>query len=346
MGHRCSNPGQSRYKKCSTVHFGHGSNVPRQPAHMLRWVMYHEPLSETGTMIASARRNSSFARYRFALLRSETAVPANGYAAYRISAPIAIHHESIERKRLCAIALAVLTLHGVLAIEALRAFQSEAITNEPTALDVRLNVVAPPRAPALAMPALSLPPGRNAPTATQTSPSPATPPHSRRSIAAPVRRAPLSAATGAPQAAQEPANPPSSIAALGAALPASQTAPEHDASVATPSAKPSASGSESENAAAQPATAPSFNAAYLHNPPPAYPEIAQRRAWEGTVLLKVHVLASGKPDHIEVVSSSGHPPLDEAAQEAVNGWRFIPAKRAAHAVDGWVQVPIEFKLRT
>ncbi|MGV2289389.1 energy transducer TonB [Trinickia sp. YCB016] len=166
-------------------------------------------------------------------------------------------------------------------------------------------------------------------------------------MAAPIRRAPSPAATRASQAAQASANPPSSIAALSPAPPSSQTAPEHDASAATPSAKRSENESESsESVAAQTASAPSFNAAYLHNPPPAYPEIAQRRAWEGAVLLKVHVLANGKPDHIEVVSSSGHPPLDEAAQEAVNGWRFIPAKRAAQAVDGWVQVPIEFKLGT
>lgn len=165
-------------------------------------------------------------------------------------------------------------------------------------------------------------------------------------MSASIPHTPSPAATRASQTAHEPANLPSSIAALSAAPPASQTAPEHDASDATPSARPSESRSESETAAAQTASAPSFNAAYLHNPPPAYPAIAQRRAWEGAVLLKVHVLANGKPDHIEVVSSSGYPPLDEAAQEAVNGWRFIPAKRAAQAVDGWVQVPIEFKLGT
>ncbi|QCP49868.1 TonB family protein [Trinickia violacea] len=305
-------------------------------------------------MIASARRYSSFARYRLAASCSVAAVPATGDAACRISAPIAVHREGIERKQLCAIALAVLGLHGLLAIEAFRAFESKTTASEPSALDVRLNVLAPPRAPALAAPALSPSPGRNASKATQTPPSPSTPPHARRSTAALIRPAPSPAATRTSQAAHDPANPPSSLAAPSGAPPATQTtpqttpqtAPQHDAGAAPPSAKPSASGSESENAAAQPATAPSFNAAYLHNPPPAYPAMAQRRAWEGTVLLKVHVLANGKPDHIEVVSSSGHPPLDEAAQEAVNDWRFIPAKRAAQAVDGWVQVPIEFKLGT
>lgn len=297
-------------------------------------------------MIASARRYSSFARYRCAASRSVAAAPVSGCAAWRISAPLDVHGEVIERKRLCAIALAVLGLHGLLAIEAFRVFESKASTREPTALDVQLNAFAPPRALMFAGPALSHPLDRNASKATQTSPPPSTPPHSRRSMTASVRRAPSPATSRASQAAQPSANPPSSITALSAAPVASQSAPEHDASAATASARPSESGSESETAAAQTTSAPSFNAAYLHNPPPAYPEIAQRRAWEGAVLLKVHVLANGKPDHIEVVSSSGHPPLDEAAQEAVNGWRFTPAKHAAQAVDGWVQVPIEFKLGT
>ena len=45
-------------------------------------------------------------------------------------------------------------------------------------------------------------------------------------------------------------------------------------------------------AAPAPVTPASANAAYLKNPAPEYPSLAQRRGWEGTVLLRVHVLAS------------------------------------------------------
>jgi periplasmic protein TonB len=297
-------------------------------------------------MIASARRNSSFARYRFAVLPGAAAVPAIGHAVCAISPPNTVRYAGFERKPLCAIALAVLGLHGLVAIEAFRAFESNAPESEPVALDVQLNAFTPPRAPAFSAPAHSPTLGRNAEQVAQTPPSPSAPPHLHRSTTVPVRRAPTPAATRASPTAQEPANAQPGIGDRSAAPSAPPAIPEHDADAATPSAKPSASVSDSENTAAQPITAPSFNAAYLHNPPPAYPDIAQQRSWEGAVLLKVHVLASGKPDQIEIASSSGHPPLDDAAKEAVADWSFIPAKRAAHAVDGWVQVPIEFKLGT
>ena len=45
-------------------------------------------------------------------------------------------------------------------------------------------------------------------------------------------------------------------------------------------------------------------AGYLRNPAPTYPAFAQRQRWEGTVLIRVHVLASGKPDKLEITQSS------------------------------------------
>ncbi|MDY1046080.1 energy transducer TonB [Pseudomonas coleopterorum] len=97
--------------------------------------------------------------------------------------------------------------------------------------------------------------------------------------------------------------------------------------------------------APQPLTPASANAGYLHNPAPEYPALAMRRNWEGTVLLRVHVLASGKPSEIQVQTSSGRSQLDDAALVAVKRWSFVPAKRGADPVDGWVSVPIDFKLR-
>ncbi|WP_430300518.1 energy transducer TonB, partial [Pseudomonas aeruginosa] len=83
---------------------------------------------------------------------------------------------------------------------------------------------------------------------------------------------------------------------------------------------------------------------HLHNPAPEYPALAMRRGWEGTVLLRVHVLASGSPSEIQVQKSSGREALDQAAVKAVKRWSFVPAKRGDKAEDGWVSVPIDFKL--
>ena len=87
-----------------------------------------------------------------------------------------------------------------------------------------------------------------------------------------------------------------------------------------------------------------FAAAYLRNPAPDYPDVAQRRGWEGTTILNVHVLANGRPDQVRLSASSGHDALDDAAVAAVTDWRFVPAKRGTESIDGWVSVPVVFKL--
>jgi protein TonB len=94
-----------------------------------------------------------------------------------------------------------------------------------------------------------------------------------------------------------------------------------------------------------PVTPASANAGYLHNPAPQYPALAMRRNWEGTVLLRVHVLATGKPGEIQIQKSSGRDQLDDAALAAVKRWSFAPAKQGNNPVDGWVSVPIDFKLQ-
>lgn len=91
-------------------------------------------------------------------------------------------------------------------------------------------------------------------------------------------------------------------------------------------------------------TEPRGYAGYLNNPPPNYPAAAQKRGLEGQVVLKVHVLPSGHPDNVTVARSSGHAILDDAALKAVAQWTFEPARRGQTAVDGWVQVPLNFKI--
>jgi protein TonB len=126
---------------------------------------------------------------------------------------------------------------------------------------------------------------------------------------------------------------------------ASEAAP----ATAAPDALPVAAAPASTPALAAPAaqekvSEPRGYAGYLDNPPPAYPPSAQKRGLEGQVVLKVHVLASGQPDSVTVARSSGHAILDDAALKAVTQWTFEPARRGQSAIDGWVQVPLNFKI--
>jgi protein TonB len=82
----------------------------------------------------------------------------------------------------------------------------------------------------------------------------------------------------------------------------------------------------------------------LSNRKPVYPYAARRRGLEGRVVLGVTVTSDGSAAAVEVVSSSGSALLDQAALQAVQGWRFIPAQRNGQAVSGRVQVPITFRL--
>lgn len=92
-------------------------------------------------------------------------------------------------------------------------------------------------------------------------------------------------------------------------------------------------------------TSPDYRASYLNNPRPAYPMVARRMGWEGRVVLNVEVLADGSCGAVNIFQSSGHEALDNAALRTVQGWRFVPASRAGHAVTQWFKVPIQFSLK-
>ena len=64
------------------------------------------------------------------------------------------------------------------------------------------------------------------------------------------------------------------------------------------------------------------------NPKPVYPPLAIRQQLEGTVVLAIDVLPSGKVANISVEAGSGFTLLDRAAIKAVSQWRFTPAHRA------------------
>jgi protein TonB len=84
---------------------------------------------------------------------------------------------------------------------------------------------------------------------------------------------------------------------------------------------------------------------YVYSPRPEYPISARRDGREGRVLLRVLVDERGKSKTVEVNQSSGSEALDRAAAEAINHWRFSPARRGNRPVESWVRVPIEFQLK-
>jgi periplasmic protein TonB len=87
-----------------------------------------------------------------------------------------------------------------------------------------------------------------------------------------------------------------------------------------------------------------FNAGYLNNPPPVYPNISRMRGETGKVLLRVEVNREGRANKVELHRSSGSQKLDEAAIRVVNTWNFVPAKVDGVAITSTVIVPIDFQL--
>ena len=85
-------------------------------------------------------------------------------------------------------------------------------------------------------------------------------------------------------------------------------------------------------------------AGYLNNPAPAYPAAALLKGIQRHIILNVHVLASGHAEAVTVFKSSGQRILDDSAIKTVTAWLFEPAKRGDTPIDGWVKVPINFKI--
>lgn len=89
---------------------------------------------------------------------------------------------------------------------------------------------------------------------------------------------------------------------------------------------------------------PQFDAAYLDNPIPAYPPLSRRLGEQGRVMLRVYVAPDGTAHSVEVRQSSGSLRLDRAAKEAVERWKFTPARRGSEPIGAWVVVPVKFSL--
>lgn len=81
------------------------------------------------------------------------------------------------------------------------------------------------------------------------------------------------------------------------------------------------------------------------NRPPSYPLDALQAGIEGRVVLRVVVGSDGKVLSTALETSGGFASLDRAATDAVQNWRFSPARRAGLAVEYEVLVPVNFRIR-
>ena len=212
-------------------------------------------------------------------------------------------------------ALVVIALHVVLAVALL---QFESVRTAVTAAaPVMVTLISPPRE----KPEVPKPPPPPKPQVRQK-PRPAPLP--------PV----ITARPEAPTTYTAPPPPPTPVALPPVEAPVAPVAPVAVAPVSAPEPAPA------------PVVPPSFNAAYLNNPAPAYPSVSRHMGEEGRVILRVFVNERGLPEQIQVRTSSGFNRLDDAAKDTVRQWKFVPAKRGDTAVGAWVLVPISFNLRS
>jgi len=91
---------------------------------------------------------------------------------------------------------------------------------------------------------------------------------------------------------------------------------------------------------------PGYDMGSPQNPEPAYPFVARKFSWQGLVQIVVDVSASGQPQQVQVLHSSGHSVLDQAALETIRDkWLFQPARQDGESVPSKVIVPVQFELR-
>jgi len=75
-------------------------------------------------------------------------------------------------------------------------------------------------------------------------------------------------------------------------------------------------------------------------PFPSYPMEARLRHEEGLVQVKVKIGANGNVERVEVLQSSGHKSLDDAAVSAVQRWKAHPQYSGRT-----IAVPVQFRMR-
>ena len=80
--------------------------------------------------------------------------------------------------------------------------------------------------------------------------------------------------------------------------------------------------------------------------PPRYPVESRRKREQGTVLLALTLGLDGAVESLSIAQSSGFARLDNAARDAVRGWRWKPVMRDGQPVRVKGVVEIPFVLRS
>ena len=175
-------------------------------------------------------------------------------------------------------------------------------------------------------------------------PEPVTPPEPPKTPPPPK---PVQPVLTPPTTPQPPAPTTPEPPAVLSAPTAAPTAPAVPAAAPAPPAPPTPP-SPPPAAPAPPPPAkvelPTSKADYLHNPPPDYPRMSKRLGEQGRVVVKVLIGEDGRPQKVELFTSSGFERLDKSAMEAAMRWRYVPGKRGGVAEAMWYQVPIQFTL--
>lgn len=78
---------------------------------------------------------------------------------------------------------------------------------------------------------------------------------------------------------------------------------------------------------------------------PRYPTSAIRNCEQGLVTLSLVIGTDGRVSNARLVTSSGHPALDDAALKVARDWRYTPARRGGKAVESTLTQPIRFDLK-
>ena len=193
-------------------------------------------------------------------------------------------------------------------------YQAQAVISEPTVMETRPEPVVTASAPVV----------HAAPAA---EPAPASPAPAVEAVASVSEPAPAPPAPTAPVAAVP--------APVAAAQPDPATLQEHQvvARVATP----------------RPATKADYGwlAESLHRriiELRHYPSTARLNGWEGKVVLKVSIRQDGQLKDVEVVKSSGHESLDQAAMEAVRRACPLHIKHELTAPMVVLHLPVSYSL--
>ena len=77
-----------------------------------------------------------------------------------------------------------------------------------------------------------------------------------------------------------------------------------------------------------------------------YPKAAIDQGWQGKIVIAVEILADGSFGQYQVMHSTGHQILDEAAVQTLQSWKFHPAVQAGKAFRTCIQIPVTFQLQS